>query len=111
MTKEQAHHFAENWVRNFNAREVDSILAAFAEDAKFTSPRAAAVTGRPTLNSRRELGEYWRKALQSIKSVHFALDHVICDEPARRLTIVYLSEVDGKACAPPSFLNSMTKCR
>jgi ketosteroid isomerase-like protein len=95
MTDAQAGEFAAEWIRNFNAKDVDAVLAHFAEDAEFTSPRALDVAGRPTLRSRSELADYWHAAAKSVTSIRFTLDHVINNEAARRLAIVYTSEING----------------
>jgi len=96
MTTAEARQFAEEWIRNFNARDVEAVLSRFADDVEFTSPRALAIIGKTTVHSRRELAAYWNTGLKSIRSLHFTLDHVIHDEAAGRLTVVYISEIDGK---------------
>ncbi len=96
MTNAQADEFALNWIKNFNARDIESVLSHFAEGVEFTSPRALAIVGKATLHSRRELADYWRTALKSVVSLCFALDCVINDDVGKRLTIVYVSEIDGK---------------
>jgi ketosteroid isomerase-like protein len=103
MTTAEAYEFALEWVRNFNARDLEAVLSHFAEDAEFTSPRALALTGKATLHSRRELGDYWRAGLASIKSIRFTLDHVINDESSRRAVIVYVAEIDGRKMRAAEF--------
>jgi hypothetical protein len=95
MTGHEAHEFATQWARDFSAKNVDSMLSHFADEVVFTSARAATVTGNPTVRSREELGKYWRAALESIETIRLTLDYVINDEPARRMAIVYLSEING----------------
>ncbi len=95
MTGHEAHEFATKWTRDFSAKDVDSVLSHFADEVVFISARAAAVTGKPSVHSRKELEKYWRAALKSVETIHFTLDYVINDESARRLTIVYLSEING----------------
>jgi ketosteroid isomerase-like protein len=103
MTNAQAHAFAAEWIDNFNRLDLEAVLACFAEDAEFTSPRATAVAGKPALRSRQELGDYWRKSVSAIRSLQFTLDHVINDENANRVVIVYISEVDGKRIRAAEF--------
>ncbi|HEY2015687.1 MAG TPA: nuclear transport factor 2 family protein [Bryobacteraceae bacterium] len=95
MTDRQAEQFAEEWIENFNRGDEDAVLAHFAEHATFTSPRALKIAGRETLASRGELSAYWKTALRSIRSLHFTLDRVVHDSSARRIAMVYLSEIDG----------------
>jgi SnoaL-like protein len=103
MTDIQARKFAEEWIRNFSAKDAEAVLAWFSEDAKFTSPRAVGILGRATLRSREELGEYWRTAVKAIGSIRFTMDYLVNDEAARRLTIVYVSDIDGKRARAAEF--------
>lgn len=103
MTSAEAQQFAEEWIRNFNARDLEAVLSHFADDVEFTSPRAVTVTGRATVRSRRELADYWRTSLKSVGSLGFTLEHVINDEAARRMTIVYISEIDGRKIRAAEF--------
>ena len=96
MTNAEARQFAAEWIRNFNAKDVDAVLGHFAEDVDFTSPRAVAVAGTATLRSRPELARYWHEGVKAIRSIRFTLDYLINDETTRRLTIVYVSEIDGR---------------
>ena len=103
MTNAQARAFAAEWIENFNRLGLEAVLSHFAADAEFTSPRAMAVVGKPTVHSRQELSDYWHAAVKSIRSLHFTLDHVINDESAGRVVIVYISEVDGKKVRAAEF--------
>lgn len=96
MTNAQAHEFAAVWIKDFNRKDIEAVLSHFADDAEFTSPRALAIAGKATLRSRRELADYWHAAVKSIGSIHFTIDHIINDDSSGRVTIVYLSEIDGK---------------
>ncbi len=96
MTSIEAQRFAEDWIRNFSRKDVEAVLAWFAEDVEFTSPKAVGILGRATLRSRQELGQYWGMAVKAIETIRFTLDYMVNDEAARRLTIVYVSEIDGK---------------
>ncbi|HEV2425502.1 MAG TPA: nuclear transport factor 2 family protein [Terriglobia bacterium] len=103
MTDAEGRQFAVEWIRNFNARDLDAVLAYFADDVEFTSPRAVAITGKATVHFRRELADYWRTSLKSVESLRFTLDHVINDEAAGRMTIVYISEIDGRKVRAAEF--------
>jgi hypothetical protein len=103
MTDEQARKFAAEWIENWNRRDADAVLAHFAEDAEFTSPRALVVAGKATLRSRRELGDYWHAALKGIGSIRFTLDNVINDARTGRATIVYVAEIDGRRVRAAEF--------
>ena len=46
MTQEDMERYAANWAANWNARDLDAILAHFAQDARFISPFRAPVPHR-----------------------------------------------------------------
>ena len=96
MTNPEAVRFAEEWIANFNRRDVEAVLRHFTEEGTFTSPRAVSFGGQATLHSRQQLAIYWNAALQSIRSIHFTLDRVLNDPDARRLAILYIAEIDGR---------------
>ena len=96
MTYESMMAFAESWIAAWNRRDVDAVLAHFAEEAQFVSPVAGNVVGRPTLRNKKELEAYWRAALARIASLEFKLDHAAWDEKRRELNVVYESSVNGE---------------
>jgi steroid delta-isomerase len=96
MTYDAMMCFAEAWIAAWNRRDVDAVLAHYAEDARFTSPVARAVVGRPVLRNRQELGDYWRSALARIATLEFRLDHAAWDERRRELVVVYEANLNGE---------------
>jgi len=96
MTYESMMAFAESWIAAWNRRDVDAVLAHFAEEAQFVSPVAAKVVGRPTLRNKKELEDYWRAALARIASLEFKLDHAAWDEQRRELHVVYEASLNGE---------------
>ncbi|HEX7154966.1 MAG TPA: nuclear transport factor 2 family protein [Thermoanaerobaculia bacterium] len=88
--------FASDWVRSWNARDLDTILGHYTDDVTFTSPMAAKVVGRTTLHGRRELEHYLRNALAPVETLRFTLDHFTWDSRARRMTIAYVADLDGE---------------
>jgi SnoaL-like protein len=94
--------FAEQWISNWNRRDVEGVLARFSEDAIFTSPRAKAILGSSRVEGKSRLREYWTKAIGRIQSIHFTLDYVIGDHD--RIGIVYISEINGVKMRSVEFL-------
>ena len=83
------------------------MLARFADNVEFTSPRALSIVGKVRLTGKSELTEYWTRALAAIESLHFELDRVIVD--GNRLAIVYTSGINGnrfRACELFTFNDS-----
>ncbi|MBA15388.1 MAG: hypothetical protein CMN73_03430 [Sphingomonas sp.] len=89
--------FAANWIANWNARDLDAILAHFAEDARFISPLAAEVTGSAVITGKADLRAYWSRALEASTDLHFTLIAAICDVEAQLLGVHYIARRNGKA--------------
>lgn len=97
VAKIDGRAFADQWISEWNRRDVNAVLAHFSEDIVFTSPRASAVLGTPRVEGKHRLKEYWTAALSRIQTIHFALDYVI--DSGDRVGIVYTSEINGKKMA------------
>jgi ketosteroid isomerase-like protein len=67
--------FAEQWIAAWNARDLDAVLALFADDAVFSSPLAAKVVPESggTVRGKAALREYWNAALAQNPELHFEL--------------------------------------
>ncbi len=101
MTYERMMRFAEEWIAAWNRRDVDAVLAHYAEDAQFVSPIASAVVGRPLLRDKQELAAYWRAGLERLTTIEFRFDHAAWDERRRELIVVYEANLNGdrkRAC-------------
>ena len=96
MTYDSMMAFAEAWIAAWNRRDVDAVLAHFAEEAQFVSPVARNFVGRPVLQSKQELAAYWRAALDRIATLEFTLDHAAWDERRRELNVVYEANLNGE---------------
>jgi hypothetical protein len=101
MSYESMMTFAESWIVAWNRRDVEAILAHFAEEAQFVSPVAHNFVGRTVLRNKKELEHYWRAALNRISILEFRLDHATWDERRRELNVVYEANLNGdrkRAC-------------
>jgi len=96
MTYDSMMAFAEAWIAAWNRRDVDAVLAHFAEEAQFVSPVARNFVGRPVLHNKQELAAYWRAALTRIATLEFTLDHAAWDERQRELNVVYEANLNGE---------------
>ena len=106
MTYESMMRFAEDWIASWNRRDVDAVLAHYAEEAEFVSPVAGNVVGRTTLRNKAEIGAYWRAALDRIPVLEFTLDHAAWDERRRELCVVYTAGLGSerkRACEVMQF--------
>lgn len=96
MTRDEATAFAEHWICSWNERDLDAILAHYADAVRFRSPRAAGLLGTPTIEGKGALASYWRAALDRNTSLHFALDHIVWDGEGAELLIVYVADIDHR---------------
>ena len=94
--------FAEEWISEWNRRDVEGVLARFSDAVIFTSLRAKAILGSSRVEGKSRLREYWTKAIGRIESIHFTLDYVTGDED--RIGIVYISEINGVKMRSVEFL-------
>ena len=67
--------FANEWIKAWNARDVEAVLANCADDVVFTSPTALRVVPQSggTIRGRAALHKYWRAALEGDPDLHFQL--------------------------------------
>ncbi|UJX46076.1 nuclear transport factor 2 family protein [Xanthobacter sp. YC-JY1] len=101
LTREQMLHHAEAWIAAWNRRDVEAVLSAFADNARFRSPFALQVTGHAALEGRPAIEAYWRQALGRIERLEFRLLAAICDEPGQRMVVHYeatLGDTTRRAC-------------
>jgi len=96
MTYDEMMGFAEQWVANWNRRDVEAVLSHFAEDAEFVTPLAVRYSGRASLHGKAEIGAYWNAALQHIQVLEFTLDHASWDERLRELTVITEANLNGE---------------
>lgn len=88
--------FAMAWIRDWNARDLDAILAHYADDVTFRGPKAELIVGQSLLTGKPALAAYWRAALARLTTLHFTLDRVIHDAAGAELVIVYTAELNGR---------------
>jgi hypothetical protein len=72
MDHTEAQAFAEQWARNWNAHDVDALLAHFTDDVVFTSPVAVRLVGGDgVIRGKEALRSYWSGALKLIPDLRF----------------------------------------
>jgi hypothetical protein len=96
MTATEARAFAEQWARNWNARNVEAVLAHFAEDVVFSSPVALTVTGKASVVGKSALRAYWRRALDGHPALSFEVQRTLWDQETGELAIIYDREINER---------------
>lgn len=95
MNRTEAEAYAQHWIRDWCARDIERILSQFAEDARFVSPVAAKRTGKALVVGRDALRAYWQ-VVHSFGSFRFTLERVLWDETLQEMAIVYTRDIDGR---------------
>lgn len=96
VSGEDALRFARHWVESWNARRLDAVLALFAEDAVFVSPKAEAFIGQVRVEGKAALRAYWTTALEKITQLRFTLETADWDAATSTLSAIYVAELNGK---------------
>jgi ketosteroid isomerase-like protein len=69
---EEAQAFARQWVRDWNAHDVDALLEHFADDVVFTSPVAFRILGGDgVIRGKAALRQYWSEGIRLIPDLRF----------------------------------------
>ena len=68
-----ARTFVDTWVTDWNAHDLESLLAHFADDVVFTSPVAAQVLASSggVVRGKAALRDYWTEGLRRLPDLHF----------------------------------------
>ena len=75
LTEENAHKFAEEWIAAWNSRDLDRIMAHYAENAVLISPVAAKLLSDPSgaVKGKQALRAYFKKGLDAFPQLKFEL--------------------------------------
>ncbi|MBI5116425.1 nuclear transport factor 2 family protein [Candidatus Poribacteria bacterium] len=97
ISKEQAAHFAHEWIEAWNSHDLEKILAHYSEDFEMTSPFIVALMNEPTgtLKGKQSVRAYWEKALSRAPDVRFELLETLTSVAS--VTIYYRSHRLGAA--------------
>lgn len=97
LTRMELVRHAEKWIAAWNRRDVTDVLANFAGDCVFISPRAEFVVGEAIVEGAENLRRYWNLALEAVPDLHFKLETVICDEAAQVVVAHYVSTIGERS--------------
>jgi hypothetical protein len=91
VTVEFANKFAEDWIRSWNAHDLDQILKHYAEKVEFYSPFIQKLLGDPTgkVDGRSALRTYFTKGLSAYPDLRFELYATLVG--VRSITLYYRS--------------------
>ena len=96
-----AAQFAREWIAGWNARDLDAIIAHYADDVTFVSPKAQAVTGSARVVGKAALRAYWEHALARLPSLRFELESVYAGVGV--VAITYQRNGETRVCETMEF--------
>lgn len=96
MDRSTVAAFVEDWISAWNALDLEGVLAHFAEDARFSSPKAQASVGTGTVEGKAALRDYWAGRIAVISDLRFTLDHALWDDVRSELLIVYTATINDQ---------------
>jgi ketosteroid isomerase-like protein len=87
-----------DWIAAWNSRDLDRILALYADDAEMTSDRIVALglSAGGTLHGKDKLRMYWRKGLDLLPNLHFELIDLFVSPDS--VVVSYRNERGMKIC-------------
>jgi ketosteroid isomerase-like protein len=98
----ESESFAQHWAAAWNGRDVEGVLAHFAEDCTFTSPVALQLLGGDgIIRGKPALREYWTFALDKVPDLHF--DVLGVHTGIDTVVIHYRNQRGGEVCEVLTF--------
>ncbi len=100
-----AHHeptrmaaLGRDWVAAWNARDLDRVLALYADDFEMTSDRIPALgfDASGTLRGKADVRAYWSKGLTMLPNLHFELIDTFVSPDS--VVVFYQNERGKKIC-------------
>jgi ketosteroid isomerase-like protein len=103
MDQRQAADFAAQWERDWNAHDLDALLAHFSPDVVFTSPVAAQLLPDcdGVIRGRDALRAYWSHALELLPDLRFTVEAVYAGVDA--VVINYRNHAGNRVCEVLTF--------
>ena len=87
-----------DWIAAWNARDLERVLALYAEDSEMTSDRIPAMgfDASGTLRGKANIRTYWAKALSLRPGLHFELIDTYVSPDS--IVVFYQNELGAKIC-------------
>ena len=108
ISREQALAFANEWVEAWNAHDLPRVLEHYTDDFEMSSPVMIqmGVSETGTLKGKRNVGDYWQKALVKYPDLHFKIIDVLTSVNS---VIVYYHTINNKLSAELFMFNDEGK--
>jgi ketosteroid isomerase-like protein len=94
----QLSALGHEWIAAWNARDLERVLAFYAEDFEMTSPHIHAMgfDASGTLRGKGRIREFWGTALARVPDLHFELLDLFLSPDS--VVVFYRNERGGKVC-------------
>jgi ketosteroid isomerase-like protein len=108
MDHAEAQAFAEQWVKDWNAHDLDALLGHFTDDVVFTSPVAVRLLGSDgVIRGKEALRKYWSEGLRLIPDLRFEVLAVYAG--VSTVVINYRNQAGGAVCEVLTFDGSLVR--
>jgi hypothetical protein len=87
---EKLRSIAERWLACFERRDLDGLLALYADDATHTSPKIP----ERTLRGKAAMRAWWQSSFDRLPSLRYVPTAITAD--ARRVYMEYVRKLDGQ---------------
>ena len=94
MDQTEALAFTQQWVTDWNAHDIDALMAHFTEDVVFTSPVAVRILGGGgIIRGKAALRRYWSEGIRLVPDLRFEVLAVYAG--ISTLVITYRNQAGG----------------
>ena len=109
MNHEEAVAFAERWVKDWNAHDIEAVLTHFADDAVFTSPLADRLfpDSGGVISGKDALRRYWTEGIRRGPGLRFELLGVYAGTDT--LVIRFRNEAGVDRCEVLTFAGGLVR--
>lgn len=102
MDRAEAESFVEQWVADWNAHDVEALLAHFSDDVVFSSPAAVQILGGDgVIRGKQALRRYWTEGIRQLPDLHFEIVGLYIGVSV--LVVNYRNHRGGLVCEVLSF--------
>jgi hypothetical protein len=106
MDQAEAETFVEQWVKDWNAHDVEALLMHFGDDVVFTSPIAARFFGGDgVIQGKEALRHAWTEGVRHVPDLHFEVLGFYVG--VHTLVINYRNQNGGLVCEVLGFDGSL----
>jgi ketosteroid isomerase-like protein len=106
MSTPEPRAFATRWCEQWNARDLEGLLAHFTDDVVFTSPLAIRILGGDgVVRGKAALRAYWQLGLEKVQDLRFEIMDVYGGVDT--LVIKYRNQAGGQVCEVLTFVGGL----